>query len=195
MNSKISEILKDIANKKKELLKEYEKLKDKYGFTILKWKIIFKSDIAKRNKLFKENLFRYILSARVRHLLSAPFIYAMIIPTIILDIFLFVYQQICFRLYDIPFVKRSDYVTLDRKALDYLNVIQKFNCLYCSYVNGIFSYAVEIWWRTEKYWCPIKYAKKMKWGHDWQEYFADFWDPEWFKDAFNKNHEFNRLKK
>jgi hypothetical protein len=73
-----------------------------------------------------------------------PFIYAMIVPTIILDIFLFVYQNICFRLYGIPLVKRGEYISSERKHLDYLNWIQKINCLYCSYVNGIFSYAVEI---------------------------------------------------
>jgi hypothetical protein len=73
-----------------------------------------------------------------------PFIYMMIIPTLIIDIFLFVYQQTCFRLYGIPLVKRRDYITAERKHLDYLNWIQKINCLYCSYVNGIFSYAVEV---------------------------------------------------
>jgi hypothetical protein len=73
-----------------------------------------------------------------------PFIYAMIIPAVILDIFLFIYQNICFRLYGIPLVKRSGYITSERKHLDYLNWIQKINCLYCSYVNGIFSFAVEI---------------------------------------------------
>ena len=24
----------------------------------------------------------------------------------------------------------------------------------------------------------------MKWWHDWQEYFADYWDLDWFKEAF-----------
>jgi hypothetical protein len=56
--------------------------------------------------------------------------------------------------------------------------------MYCSYVNGLFSYAVEVAWRTEKYWCPIKHAKKMKSTHDWQKHFADYWDVDWFKECF-----------
>jgi len=195
MKSRISEILKDISLKKQELIKEYGKLKEKYDFSIIKWKIVFALDAKKRNKAFKQGIIKYLFSAQIRHLISAPFIYSMIIPAVILDIFLFIFQQTCFRLYDIPFVKRSDYFDYDRKHLDYLNIIQKFNCLFCSYVNGLFSYATEVWWRTEKYWCPIKHANKNKWNHDWQHFFADYWDPEGFKDSFNKNYEFEKIKK
>ncbi len=192
MNSKISQILSDIAQKKEELVWEYEKLKSKYGFSIIKWKIVFKSDIIQKNKKLKQWILNYIFSAQVRHIISIPFIYMMIVPAIILDIFLFIYQNICFRLYWIPLVKRSDYIVYDRKLLDYLNAIQKFNCLYCSYVNWLFSFAVEVWWRTEKYWCPIKHARKMKWWHDWQKFFADYWDSSWFKTIFNSSEEFHK---
>jgi len=91
-----------------------------------------------------------------------PFIYGMFIPGIILDLSLFIYQQTAFRLYGIPLVRRSEYIQYDRKHLSYLNLIQKINCLYCSYMNGLFSYAVEVGGRTEKYWCPIKAARKKK---------------------------------
>jgi hypothetical protein len=116
----------------------------------------------KRNKFYKTSLFESIFSARVREILSMPFIYMMIVPAIILDIFLFVYQQTALRFYKVPLVKRSEYIIFERKHLDYLNLIQKVNCLYCSYVNGLFSYAVEIAGRTEKYWCPIKSASRKK---------------------------------
>jgi hypothetical protein len=35
MKSNISKILQDISNKKIELIKEYEKIKSKYGFKII----------------------------------------------------------------------------------------------------------------------------------------------------------------
>ena len=191
MKSKISQILSDISIKKEELIKEYELLKEKYGFNIVKWKIVFKSDVALKNKKSKTGTLNYIISAQIRHIISASFIYMMVVPAAFLDFFLFVYQNICFRLYDIPLVKRSDYIVYDRKQLDYLNSIQKFNCIYCSYVNWLFSFATEVWWRTEKYWCPIKHARKMKWWHDWQEHFADYGDIEWFKEVFKSNKEFH----
>jgi hypothetical protein len=68
----------------------------------------------------------------------------MIIPALIIDAFLFIYQNTAIRLYGIPLAKRSDYIVNDRQQLAYLNWIQKFNCMYCSYVNGLFSYAVEV---------------------------------------------------
>lgn len=187
MISKINEILKEIEQKKIDLIKEYELLKETYSFYIEWRKVIFSKKTKQYNKKFKEWILKYIFTAKIRHLLSAPFIYGMIIPALFLDIFLIIYQQTCFRLYGIPFVKRKDYIIYDRRYLDYLNIIQKANCLYCSRVNGLFSYAVEIAWRTEKYWCPIKASKNMKWWHSRQKHFADYGDPEWFKETFIKN--------
>ena len=184
MKSRINNILEEIENKRDELKLEYIKLMDKYGFKFKRWKIVFNKDIVKKNKKLKKSIFKTIFFAKMRELISIPFIYWFYIPVLILDIGLFFYQQIVFRLYRIPLVKRSDYIIYDRWILDYLNLIQKVNCIYCSYVNWVFSYAVEIWWRTEKYWCPIKHAKKSKWWHSWQQEFADYWDVEWFKESF-----------
>lgn len=195
MKSKIELLLSEIKQKKEDLYIEYSKLKEKYWYVIEQWKVKFKEEIKKKNKFYKISIFESIFSARVREVLSAPFIYAMIVPAIILDIFLFIFQQTAIRLYKIPLVKRSDYIIFDRKQLDYLNLIQKVNCLYCSYVNWLFSYAVEIAWRTEKYWCPIKNASKKKWWHDWEEYFADYWDPETFMKIMGSIEEFKKNKK
>ena len=48
------------------------------------------------------------------------------------------------------------YVVVDRHRLAYLNVIEKANCMCCSYGNGVIAYVSEIAARTEQYWCPIK---------------------------------------
>ncbi len=186
MNSRINDILKEIEKKKKELIKEYELLKETYSFYIEWRKVIFSKKTKQYNKKFKEGLLKYIFTAKVRHILSIPFIYGIFIPIVILDIFFFIYQQICFRLYWIPFVKRRDYIIYDRRFLDYLNIIQKINCIYCSYVNWLLAYVSEIAGRTETYWCPIKASRKLKWWHPWQRHFADYWDPEWFNECFTK---------
>ncbi len=194
MKSRINKILEEIEIKKQELKQEYLNLMDKYSFTFVKWKIVFTREAREANKKQKISVFESIFSARVREVLSIPFIYSMIFPALFLDLFLFVYQNTAIRLYKIPLVKRSDYISFDRKELDYLNWIQKINCLYCSYVNWLFSYAVEVGGRTEKYWCPIKSAKKMKVSHDWQRYFADYGDPEWFRECFHSIDEYYKEK-
>ncbi|MGV8162498.1 MAG: hypothetical protein ACP5N2_04175 [Candidatus Nanoarchaeia archaeon] len=35
--------------------------------------------------------------------------------------------------------------------------MDKFNCLYCSYANGLAHYFTAIAGETEKYWCGIKH--------------------------------------
>lgn len=190
MKSKINQILNEISKKREELFLEYTNFKEKYGFKIIKWKVVFNSEVKKKHKKLKKTVLESIFSARIRDILSAPFIYVMIVPSLFLDLFLFIYQNTFFRFAEIPFVKRKDYFEYDRRKLNYLNILQKINCLYCSYVNWLFSYALEISWRTEKYRCPIKHAKKMKWWHEWEQYFADYWDPKWYEEARNWNSDF-----
>lgn len=193
--NRISELLDEIDGKKKELLKEYDKLKKKYDFSFEKGRIRFTEGAKNYQKKFKIPLPKYLSRPWIRHALSIPFIYGMIIPAVILDVFLFIYQNTALRLYGVPLVKRRDYLVLDRKHLAYLNLIQKFNCIYCSYVNGLFSFAVEVAGRTEKYWCPIKAARAKPWEHAWEKHFADYGDPKQFKKSFNNNKEFFQWKK
>lgn len=93
----------------------------------------------------------------VRQLLSAPFIYGVFFPTLLLDIGIEIYHRVCFPLYGLPYVRRSEYIRFDRWKLPYLNWIEKINCIYCEYVNGFYAYAVAIAGSTEIYWCGIKH--------------------------------------
>ena len=94
-----------------------------------------------------------------RHLLSAPFVYITIFPLMILDIFIETYKQVCFRLYGIELINRKDYIRIDRHKLSYLNLIEKINCAYCGYANGLLNYSAAIAGATERYWCGIKHKK------------------------------------
>jgi hypothetical protein len=133
-----------------------------------------------------------LFSATVREIISFPFIWMMLIPAFFLDLCLLIYQNTAIRLYKIPLAKRSDYIVFDRAQLAYLNWIQKINCIYCSYFNWLMQYAVEVAWRTEKYWCPIKHATKKHWTHNWEKYFADYWDPKEFKKVFTSIDEYKK---
>lgn len=88
-----------------------------------------------------------------------PFIYAMIIPLALLDAFLAVYHRICFPLYGISLVKRSHYLRFDRHKLAYLTPLEKINCTYCGYANGLIQYAARIAGETERYWCGIRHKQ------------------------------------
>ena len=83
----------------------------------------------------RQGLLRYLATTPILHLLSAPVIWSVLFPALILDGFVSLYQWICFPIYKITKVKRSDYILIDRHRLAYLNIIEKFNCLYYSYFN------------------------------------------------------------
>ena len=94
-----------------------------------------------------------------RHLASAPFVWIIIFPLIILDILIELYKQVCFRLYGIELIRRRNYIRIDRHRLKYLNWLEKINCAYCGYANGLLNYSAAIAGATEKYWCGIKHKK------------------------------------
>lgn len=123
----------------------------------------------------------------LRHFISIPFIYIVIVPTIFMDIFLELYHRICFPLYGIEYVKRRNYIKIDRHKLKFLNPVQKINCMYCGYVNGFMGYGTEIVARTEQYWCGIQHKKSKgfiapKHHHEFIKY-DDF---SGFKDTYLK---------
>lgn len=96
-----------------------------------------------------------------KHLLSTPFIWLPLLPIIISDIFLSLFQRVCFPIYGIERVNRSVYILImDRNKLAYLTPLEKIGCMYCGYVNGFFLYAKEVAGLTEKYWCGIKHQER-----------------------------------
>jgi hypothetical protein len=119
-----------------------------------------------------------------------------IVPILFLDIVAAVYQFICFPVYGIPKVRRRDYVVRDRRKLRYLNSVERLNCVYCEYVNGLLAYVQEIAGRTEQYWCPIKHAMRMKSMHSRYQYFLDYGDAEQYRKRIEQvRRDFEDLKK
>ena len=148
----------------------------------------FEQAVIARHRLLKARLLRYILGARPAMILTAPAIYALIIPLVLLDLFVAVYQAACFPVYGIPRVRRSDYFAFDREHLAYLNVIEKINCAYCAYANGLVAYVREIASRTEEYWCPIKHARRVLGVHPRYGSFVDYGDGDSYR------HDLERLR-
>jgi len=114
----------------------------------------------------------------LRWIASAPFIYPMIIPVAFLDLTVSLYQAICFRLWKLPQVNRSKYLIIDRHRLEYLDIFQKLNCIYCGYANGVMAYARMVAGETERYWCPVKHDEDVPLPHKFYIEFAEFDDPE-----------------
>ena len=183
--SRLDEILGRLHNLQDELESELERIYDEkresFQYTLEKRKVHFKRKIRDFQRQHKKGLIKFFADAEIKHIISAPIIYSIFIPLLLLDIFISCYQHICFRIYGIPLVKRNQYIILDRHHLDYLNIIEKFNCMYCGYGNGLMSYVKEIIARTEQYWCPIKHANKLIDAHRLTENFVDYGDVEAYR--------------
>lgn len=149
----------------------------------------------KKLKAWRISIAKTFFPIKLTFILSMPFIYGMIIPGLIFHIGLEIYHQICFRIYGIPLVRPGDYFIYDRHLLPYLNWFEKINCVYCSYFNNLLRYATEIGARTERFWCPIKYAAHVTKNHSQYDKFVDYLDAETFREKWKELREFSEIKK
>jgi hypothetical protein len=127
-------------------------------------------------------LWSYLWRSRWAVVVTSPLLYACTIPFFALDVFASIYQAICFPIYGIPRVRRSEYIVYDRAKLRYLNLLERLNCRYCSYANGVAAYAGEIAARTEQHWCPIQHDKHPQAPHSRYARFLNYGD----RDAYRQ---------
>jgi hypothetical protein len=136
----------------------------------------FSEEMRREHRRLKTSLWRYVRRSRFFVALTAPLIYACIVPFLLLDLFVTVYQAFSFPIYGIPKASPGDYIIFDRHKLCYLNALEKLNCEYCAYANGLMAYVVEVAARTEQHWCPIKHAHRIRSPHSRYSHFLPYGD-------------------
>lgn len=180
--SNYQQIVVRIKELQTQLEDEFDKLiiekRKKFNYQIKKRKVIFDKKIRQFHRRYRTNIWVYLKNAHLLVIITAPIIYGVVFPLVFLDLAVFIYQKICFKVYGILMVKRSDYIIIDRHNLDYLNAIEKINCMYCGYGNGLIEYIREVFARTEQYWCPIKHARRAHKAHSYVDQFVDYGDVE-----------------
>ena len=174
MNSKIKEMIEEIETMKKRLGDEIAKEEAHISFEIRNGSVHFEKEMIENQKENMMHLWAWFREIPFVQLLSAPVVYMMVLPALLLDVMLFVYTNVVSRVFKIRFGKRSDYLVFDRQYLGYLNVVEKLNCLYCAYFNGLMQYASAVAGRTEFYFCPIKHAKKIAYKHEFYDAFLPY---------------------
>ena len=181
MTTKIDNLLLQLGQLQEELERELHQRREAFNVRLERGKVRFEAQVLQTQRTLRQTLPRFLVEAKLRNVLSAPFIYALLGPLLLFDLAITLYQQVCFRLYRIPRVPRDDFIVIDRASLAYLNLIEKLNCLYCGYANGLFAYAREIGARTEQYWCPIKHARRARDPHSRYMEFIDYGDGEGYR--------------
>jgi len=179
--SRIDDLIAQMGVLEEDIQAEFDKRRDDFHFVTAEKRNRFSEEVMKLQRGEKVGLLRYMSGATVLTVLTMPVIYLGCVPMLMLDGFLFIYQGICFPVYGIPKARRSDYLVFDRGDLPYLNVMEKLNCLYCGYANGLASYFREVAARTEQYWCPIKHGRRIHAAHDRYPGFFEYGDAESYR--------------
>jgi hypothetical protein len=165
MNDRIRQILDQITALEDELNATIEQEEGRLLYQIEGKRVSFERAIRDTHRKVKVGVFRWIMTVRPQNYFTAPVIYGLFVPMLVLDLCVSLYQFICFPVYRIALVKRGSYFVMDHRHLAYLNAFEKVHCMYCSYAVGLLAYASEITARTEQYFCPIKHARKMLGAH------------------------------
>lgn len=181
MTHRMRELASEIVRLQTELDREIEKRRKILGWSVKKRLVAFEHGIAIENRRLRMKVRSFLGKSALATIVTAPVIYSLILPMVLLDAWASLYQAICFRVYGIPRVSRQDYINFDRRHLSYLNWIEALNCLYCGYSNGVIGYVREIGSRTEQYWCPIKHALRINDPHRRYYDFLEYGDAEGYR--------------
>lgn len=179
--NKIDDILERIGQLEKELKAELSKAEDEFLYTVRDRKVFFTQEAREYHRKLAQKWSAYVYDSGLMIVLTIPIIWLALIPAALMDAAVCLYQLVCFPVYGIPRVKRRDYVIMDRHKLRYLNWIEKLNCAYCSYFNGLLGFVTEVAARTEQYWCPVRHARPLKAVHSRYRLFFGYGDAQAYR--------------
>jgi len=182
MDAQLSELFEKLRAAEADIEAELTRRREAFRYEIHNRSIAFEEEVRRLHRAMRTHALHYVFQANLLVMLTAPVIYSLIVPVVILDVFVMAYQAICFPIYGIPKVRRRDYLVFDRHHLAYLNIIEKINCAYCSYFNQAVAFIREVASRTEIYWCPIKHARRVLGPHPHYAGFADFGDANAYRE-------------
>ncbi len=181
MNDELNALFAQIQALEADIERRLDAHRAQLKYHLAKGRAVFDAGVANAHRRLRTSALRYVLQAPLLHIATAPVIYAMVIPLALLDLTMSLYQAICFRAWGISRVPRRQYIVIDRHRLGYLNAVEKLNCVYCGYGNGVLAYSREITARTEQFWCPIRHATQIRGPHARYADFVDYGDADGYR--------------
>ncbi len=181
MGAYVERIIERLREAEDDLTREADEQQERWRFRVHRGSVWFDDEVRRAQRAFRQSIPAFLWESRVASLLTTPVIYSLLLPFVALDLWVTVYQWVCFPIYGVARVPRRRYFVLDRHKLAYLNGIEKMNCVYCGYANGVIAYVREIAARTEQYWCPIKHARAIPTPHARYHLFFDYGDAKAYR--------------
>lgn len=180
--TRIDDIIERLEALEKELAEAFEQAGDDVRATIEQKKVRFSREIKARHRRFVKKWAAYVYESGFLMILTIPVIWGALVPALLMDLTVTIYQLVCFPVYGIPKVRRRDYIVIDRQSLAYLNWIEKCNCVYCGYFNGLLGFVREVAARTEQYWCPVRHARTPRSPHSRYRFFLEYGDAAGYRE-------------
>ncbi len=176
MYKDLNQLLVEMREIHEQVEEFFDSARERFRYTLEDGRVRFSHEMQELHRRYRVSSLRYLMDADLSSVMTAPVIYSMVVPLAITDLSFTLFQHIRFRAYGVPRVLRNDYLVIDRHRLLYLNSIEKVNCVYCGYGNGVIAYAREIIARAEQYWCPIRHARRVRGAHERYPRFFDYGD-------------------
>ncbi|KEJ88131.1 hypothetical protein [Sulfitobacter donghicola] len=189
MASRLDDLFAQMRKLDHEIELEINRQRATFLYQVVDGRVVFAEDVKRQHEAAKEPILSYLSNASPLMILLTPIIYSVLIPFLILDLFVTLYQAICFPLFGIEKARRSDFMAFERKDLSYLNGIEKVNSMYGSYANGLLAYAADVAGRSEAHWCPIRHARRMQGQHVHYTNFMAYGDAEAYQRMKNNENE------
>src|SRR5689334_19949735 len=108
--TRMLEILDRMRELEADLEHEVAAAQERWHYKFEEGKVRFESEVRRRHLLLKTSIRRYLRESDVPSMLSAPIVYSLLLPFMLIDLWVSLYQLICFPIYGIARVRRSDYI-------------------------------------------------------------------------------------
>ncbi|HUT40238.1 MAG TPA: hypothetical protein VM011_02770, partial [Gammaproteobacteria bacterium] len=144
MYKDLNQLLVEMREIHEQVAKFFDSARERFRYTLEDGRVRVSHEMQELHRRYRVSSLRYLMDADLSSVMTAPVIYSMVVPLAITDLSFTLFQHIRFRAYGVPRVLRNDYLVIVRHRLLYLNSIEKVNCVYCGYGNGVIAYAREI---------------------------------------------------
>ena len=93
MNEQIRQILSQITELEDDLHKLIQEQQEEFNYRIEGTKVLFEKNIRKAQRQLRTGFFSFIRQSKPRNVVTAPVVYSVIIPLVILDAWISMHQE------------------------------------------------------------------------------------------------------
>ena len=117
MSPYVERIAKRFREAEKDLAREIEEQEERWHYRVHRGRVWFDREVRRAHRRARQNIPAYIGEGSFLSLLTTPVTYSLMAPLVLLDVWVTMYQCVCFPVYGIARVPRRAYFVIDRHKL------------------------------------------------------------------------------